>query len=237
MLPARNEAAALPGLIRELRRCAALVVVVDDASTDGTAAVAREAGAEVISHSWRKGKTAAIRSALPRARGAEWILFMDADGQHDPADIARLWELRSDAGAVLGVRDLRSPRMPLLRRWANRAMSKILNALTGGTLSDTQCGFRLVRSHMLADWEPCGREYEWETELYGRLCRSGATLIAAPVATLYGQERSGIFWPRETWRFVCACMRILRERQRTKEFLPPTPTSAAVGWDVRSTEA
>lgn len=211
VLPVHNEAAHLPDLLRGLAELADNIVMVDDGSSDQSAALALEKNIRVIRHPQRMGKTSSIRSALPSAIRSKWILFMDGDGQHDPSDLQKFWNARHGTDAVLGVRDLDSSPMPRCRRMANRLMSGILRRIAGGEISDTQCGYRLVRSSWIADWAPRGKEYEWESELYGRLMRTRARIRTVPVRTIYRQERSKIFWPRETWRFLKTCLRMERQ--------------------------
>lgn len=216
VLPVRNEAGHLPGLLRQLRGLAENIILVDDASQDGSAALATGLGVRVIRHRTRRGKTSSIRSALPEALRSEWVLFMDADGQHDPADLERLWKARHGLDAVLGVRDLKSPQMPALRSLCNLVMSSVLHHLAGGRLSDTQCGYRLVRSAWFRGWRPLGKEYEWESELYGRLMLTEARVRAVTVKTIYSREKSKIFWPRETWRFLRTCLAIQRQKRTVR---------------------
>ena len=91
VLPAKNEAESLDALLKAItkRHPEAELIVVDDGSTDATAQVATAAGARVIHHPYSMGNGAAIKSGARAARG-EILVFMDADGQHDPEDIARL---------------------------------------------------------------------------------------------------------------------------------------------------
>ena len=91
VLPARNESQAIGFTVKGiLQHCPdAEVIVVNDGSTDNTAEIAEAAGAKVVHHPYSKGNGAAIKSGARAATG-EIIVFMDADGQHDPADIPRL---------------------------------------------------------------------------------------------------------------------------------------------------
>ncbi|WP_257645725.1 glycosyltransferase family 2 protein [Ottowia beijingensis] len=93
VMPAKNEAGAIGGVVKALKALMeeVEVIVVNDGSSDDTAAVATAAGARVVSHPYSKGNGAAVKTGARAATG-EVIVFMDADGQHDPADIARLLE-------------------------------------------------------------------------------------------------------------------------------------------------
>src|SRR5690554_7777074 len=91
VLPAKNESAAIGATVAEIIALLpdAEVIVVNDGSTDNTLEVAEAAGARVVSHPYSKGNGAAIKTGARAATG-EIVVFMDADGQHDPADIPRL---------------------------------------------------------------------------------------------------------------------------------------------------
>ena len=110
-IPARNEAAAIGRIVRGCRRAGFSVTVIDDASSDATALLAAEAGAEVLALSGpHHGKTAALHHALAGPPGAglyesvEWLFFLDGDGQHHPADLERFWNMRSHADLIVGNR-------------------------------------------------------------------------------------------------------------------------------------
>src|SRR6185295_6073689 len=105
IIPAFNEE-HVGEVVRELRALhpGATVLVVDDGSADRTGAVAAEAGARVIRHPYNKGNGAAVKSGLRAAR-TEWIVLLDADGQHPPEQAARLIERLADHDLVIGARD------------------------------------------------------------------------------------------------------------------------------------
>lgn len=201
LIPARNEAAAIARVVRECRRAGFAVCVVDDASRDGTARLAAEAGAEVRPLPGpHHGKTAALRhglAALPAE--VDWIFFMDGDGQHRPADLERFWAARDGADMIVGNRMPDSSRMPRLRRWTNRAMSR---ALRGSGILDSQCGFRLVRRAWLETWLPRGHHFQFETELALLAATRPCRVVNLPIAAIYAGEQSKIAPGRDAVNFA-----------------------------------
>ncbi len=152
MVPAFNEEATIRRTIEHLKDAAsahaghASVIVIDDGSTDGTADLARAAGADrVVGHPSNLGLGAAVRTGLKAARqaGADVVVKLDADGQHDPADIARLIRpiLDDEADLVYGNRFAGIEyRMPLVRRLGNRTFTALMRRLTRWPLRDSQPG-------------------------------------------------------------------------------------------------
>jgi glycosyltransferase involved in cell wall biosynthesis len=156
VLPALNEEDSVGGVVAEVRRARpdADVLVVDDGSTDGTAPRAREAGARVMTLPFNLGIGGAMRAAYRYAhdRGYRYVVQVDADGQHDPADLRRLQEAMRGADVVVGARfagigdyDLRGP-----RRWAMRLLALVLSRLTSVALTDPTSGFRMVNERALS---------------------------------------------------------------------------------------
>lgn len=146
-LPAKNEAAKVGGVVAEILELypTAEIIVVDDGSTDDTAALAQAAGACVISHPYSKGNGAAIKTGA-RAASGEVIVFMDADGQHDPADIpALLARLDEGHDMVVGARQTGS-QASIGRGLANRFYNRLASYMTGHRVEDLTSGFRAVRA-------------------------------------------------------------------------------------------
>lgn len=145
VLPARNEAAAIALTINKIKELVevAEIIVVDDGSTDDTASIAANAGAKVIEHPYSKGNGAAIKTGARAAKG-DIIVFMDADGQHDPADIPRLIT-RLDQGCdmVVGARCAES-QASVGRGFANRIYNWLASYMTGHRVEDLTSGFRVV---------------------------------------------------------------------------------------------
>lgn len=147
VIPAKNEA---EGLRRTLPRLwesqpGAELIVVDDGSTDDTAAVAAAHGARVLSSPYSMGNGAAIKRGA-RAAAGEVIVFMDADGQHDPAEIASLLErLGQGYDMVVGARD-GAGQASAGRSLANRFYNRLASWMTGHRVADLTSGFRAARA-------------------------------------------------------------------------------------------
>jgi glycosyltransferase involved in cell wall biosynthesis len=201
LIPARNEAATIGDVVRGCRRAGFSVTVIDDASSDVTAALAAEAGAEVLALSGpHHGKTAALYHALLRLPDSvDWIFFLDGDGQHHPADLERLWRRRSQADLVVGNRFPDAARMPALRRWTNRVMSALLR---GSGILDSQCGFRLVRRAWLGRWLPAGHHFQFETEMALLAATHPTRVVNLPIPATYAREESKIVPWRDALNFA-----------------------------------
>jgi glycosyltransferase involved in cell wall biosynthesis len=200
LIPARNEAATIGAVVGGCRAAGFAVRVIDDASSDATARLAREAGAEVlVPRGPQHGKTAALRHALLSAPGGiDWFFFLDGDGQHDPADLARFWAARHEADLIVGNRLPDAARMPLLRRWTNRAMSAVLRR---SGIADSQCGFRLVRRAWLGAWTPAGHHFQFESEMALLAAARPTRVVNLPIAATYAREESKIVPWRDAVNF------------------------------------
>ncbi|MEO8045001.1 MAG: glycosyltransferase family 2 protein [Spartobacteria bacterium] len=214
-LDRRNVAAVIPAYHEEVhvggvaeRTCAQLdhVVVIDDGSTDATAARAREGGAEVIVHPVNRGKGESIKTGLRHwlAREAiEYILILDADGQHLPDEIGRFLAAAnaSEAGLFIGTRMNDVREMPFVRRTVNRYMSGRISRLCGQDVPDTQCGYRMIQ-HTLAPHLLAGTSrFDYETEMLIIASRAGFRIASVPISTIYSDEVSSIHPVRDTLRF------------------------------------
>ena len=216
LIPARNEAATIGQVVRGCRCAGVSVTVIDDASSDATARLALQAGAEVLALPGpHHGKTAALHHALARLPGTgrpgtglpesvDWLFIMDGDGQHHPADLDRFWNMRSDADLIVGNRFADAARMPLLRRWTNRAMSALLRR--SGIL-DSQCGFRLVRRAWLGSWLPAGHHFQFETEMALLAAARPGRILNLPIAATYAREESKIVPWRDALNFARCLLR------------------------------
>ncbi|MBC8071160.1 MAG: glycosyltransferase family 2 protein [Deltaproteobacteria bacterium] len=187
VIPARNEAATIAEVVRGClaQPGIAEVIVVDDASTDGTATAATAAGATVLRSETPLGKGAAMRLGMAHARG-DTIVLLDGDGQDPPGDIPRLLAaLEHGAELAIGSRFLGTfepGAITAVDRFGNRALSRVLDRLYGVALTDTQAGFRAIRRTLLERLELRARHFEIETELLVRSLQAGATVVEVPVS-------------------------------------------------------
>ena len=185
IIPAFNEAATIADVVE--RAVGYLpVVVIDDGSTDDTAARAEAAGAEVIRHPRRLGKGQALRTGMAAAavRGASAVVTLDGDGQHDPADIPRL---RAAAGSpealVIGGRLGTSGGFVRERLNAVRVAGFFMNWVTGLSVEDTQSGFRLYPLGLVRELPTRRGGFVFETEVLVAAARRGVTVREVPVST------------------------------------------------------
>lgn len=147
IIPARNEAGGLRKLLPEIvaRMPDAELIVVDDGSTDETAGICRQYGTKLVSHPYGMGNGAAIKSGARVALG-EVLVFMDADGQHQPQDIPLLLEkLAQGYDMVVGARSRRS-QAGMHRAAANGFYNKLASWMVGQKVADLTSGFRAVRA-------------------------------------------------------------------------------------------
>ena len=147
VLPAKNEAEGLRRFLPALRAAHPLaeILVVDDGSSDATAEVARAAGATVLSNPYSLGNGASIKRGACAAQG-ELIVFMDADGQHQPSDVAALLaELEKGHDMVVGAR-VKGGQANIGRGLANAFYNRLASWMTGHRILDLTSGFRAVRA-------------------------------------------------------------------------------------------
>jgi glycosyltransferase involved in cell wall biosynthesis len=204
IIPAFNEAATIQDVIRGLRQSVPHILVVDDGSTDQTAWLAREAGAEVLELGSNRGKGHAVRAAIEAvsARDFTHALMLDGDMQHLPSEARLLLDAASQTGvdAVIGERRFGRDAMPASRYHANRVGSRVLSWFVGSRFRDTQCGFRVFRVDALRGLVLRARGYEIETEMLVKLSRRGARMMTVPITAVYAGQRSKLRPVRDTTR-------------------------------------
>ena len=219
LIAAFNEERHVGQVVKGTAPYVSQVIVVDDGSTDATAANACKAGAIILKHGRNLGKGCAVRTGLAYVLNEphSHVLFLDADLQHDPAEIPKLVERATNGVGdfVLGEREFSKCAMPAARFYSNVIGSRILSQFIGADVADSQSGFRLIRADLLRKIVLTGRGYEIETEMLIKLARAGATLECVPVKRLhYEGSRSKIRPFRDTFR---TCMLALGYRYLSGE--------------------
>jgi glycosyltransferase involved in cell wall biosynthesis len=206
VIPAYNEEKHIGDVVRRTRQSLDNVLVVDDGSGDKTPGRAREAGAEVIVHEQNRGKGETIKTGLRHwfDRQFDFVIILDADGQHRPEEIDRFIAAATSADEpklILGnrMKDLSS--MPLVRRIVNGWMSQRISALCGQEIPDTQCGFRLLHRQLIPDLLGGAARFDYETEMLIVASRKGFRIGSVPISTVYSDEVSSIHPVRDTLRF------------------------------------
>ncbi|MBC8097597.1 MAG: glycosyltransferase family 2 protein [Akkermansiaceae bacterium] len=216
IVPCLNEGAAIGGLIQSIREGLPAVFVIDDASSDDTADNAARAGAEVLRQATNQGKGAALQAGWKWAAdaGFKWVLTMDGDGQHLPADIPGFLDCaeRTDSDLVVGNRMQNPAGMPWLRRKVNRWMSDRLSAIAQTPLPDSQCGFRLIRLEALAGLTVNAAHFEIESEVLLAFARANRRIAFVPIQVIYKSERSKIHPLRDTLRWLKWMRSVTAER-------------------------
>ena len=206
LIPAFNASATIGALVRAIKQYGFDIIVIDDGSSDGTAASASTAGALVMSLLKNQGKGVALRTGFTYAvrQRYEGVITMDGDGQHDPADIARLVSVAEaqHAGIVVGNRMTDVTSMPRIRVWKNGVMSRIISRPTRQAIPDPQCGFRFIRTEVLAHLPLRAKRYEIETEMLFSAAAHQWRIVSVPVRTIYTDRGSHIRPVRDTLRFL-----------------------------------
>ena len=189
------------------------VIVVDDGSTDGTARIAREAGAEILTHGRNLGKGASLRDGLEKAfsDGFDPAIVLDGDGQHDWDEIPLFLDADREGrlDVIVGNRMGRPEGMPLVRRLTNRVTSFFASRLAGQKIPDSQCGFRLIHGNAFRRMEFKTMRYDTETEILMEAARGGCRIGSVAVRTIYGAEKSEINPVRDTIRFIRLVIRYM----------------------------
>lgn len=215
VIPAYNEATRIGPVIAGARPFLP-VLVVDDGSRDATAVVAEDAGATVLRQAPNQGKGQALKAGFRWALDHNYaaVITLDADGQHDPAEIRTFLNkyVTTHADLIIGAREFRQ--MPTVRRFANWLGGRMLSWAVGQRIIDNQSGYRLI-THRLMQATLSSDEggFEFEVEMIITCVQHRYRLEWVPIRTIYGTEPSHINPVQHATNFV----RIVWEtRQRTR---------------------
>ncbi|MFH1409346.1 MAG: glycosyltransferase family 2 protein [Nanoarchaeota archaeon] len=192
VIPGYNEGSRIAEVIKQAKRYAEHVVVVDDGSKDDTEKVARKQGAIVFRHIINLGKGAALKTGCDYAveQGAEQIIVIDSDGQHDPKDIPRFLKGLQRHDIVFGQRRF-DKHMPWLLKFGNSAIDFMVKILYGLDLQDTQCGYRAFtgKAYKKVRWK--ASDYSMESEMIANAGRNNLKYTTVKIATVYTDKYKG----------------------------------------------
>ncbi|MBI4432739.1 MAG: glycosyltransferase family 2 protein [Candidatus Omnitrophica bacterium] len=207
LIPAYNEAKNIRRVVSAVMSGGFPVLVVDDASQDRTLAEIAGLPIHTLRLPENKGKGAALRAGFAwfLEKRYQALIMMDADGQHDPAELDVFMDaLQKENGAVLliGNRMHNPLEMPLLRRVTNRFLSGTLSFLARRSVPDSQCGFRALTRAAIQRMRLQTNRFEIESEMVLEAARAGCVIRSVPIRSVYEGAASQINPWRDTLRFL-----------------------------------
>lgn len=231
IVPAFNEADSIAAVVADLRAADAWheILVIDDGSKDATADRASEAGARVVRHPYNKGNGAAVKTGIRNATG-EYILIVDGDGQHKPADARRLVSRLGEYDLVIGARST-GTQATHARRFGNSALNRLAGYLTDRDIPDLTSGFRAARREHLREFLhllPNGFSTPTTTTL--AFIKAGYNVAFEPVEARQRTGESKIRLARDGTKFLMIILRIVTLFSPLRVFLPFSIASFLVGF-------
>jgi glycosyltransferase involved in cell wall biosynthesis len=225
-----NEAGAIRDVVAQLQAAAPWreILVVDDGSSDQTAADARAAGARVIRHPYNKGNGAAVKTGIRQATG-EYVLIVDADGQHSPDDARRLVARLGEYDLVIGAR-APSSQATVGRRSGNALLNALAGYLSGRPIPDLTSGFRAARRDCLREFLhllPNGFSTPTTTTL--AFIRAGYSVTFEPIEARQRTGQSKIRFARDGARFFLILLKIITLFSPLRIFMPVSVLAFGVG--------
>jgi glycosyltransferase involved in cell wall biosynthesis len=229
VIPAYNEEEGIGAIVRGVLSKGPFreVIVVDDGSTDRTLSCAEAAGARVIRHPYNKGNGAAVKTGLREARG-ETVLLLDADGQHDPSEMAQVLGPIGAYDMVIGSRSA-SDQSPV-RALGNLVFQALASWLTGRRIPDLTSGFRAAkRQPMLEILHLLPNGFSYPTTSCLAFLKSGLSVGFVPVKARKRVGKSKIRLVRDGVRFLLIILKIVTLYQPLKVFVPISALSFLLG--------
>ena len=225
-----NEADAIGTVVSSLRAAAPWreVLVVDDGSTDETSARARAAGACIVRHPYNKGNGAAVKTGVRRANG-DFVLIIDADGQHPPEDAQRIAARLGEFDLVIGARS-GATQATTARRLGNAVLNRFASYLTGRPIPDLTSGFRGARTECLREFLhllPNGFSTPTTTTL--AFIKAGYNVAFEPIDARQRSGHSKIRFAKDGTRFLLILLKIVTLFSPLRIFLPISLVSFATG--------
>jgi glycosyltransferase involved in cell wall biosynthesis len=226
VIPAKDEAEGLPGVLSGVKaalegaRLTYEIVVVDDGSTDGTGDAARSAGVRVVRHAFPMGNGAAVKAGIRAAR-ADVVALLDADGQHDPADLPRLLEALGDEWTMVVGARTGGFGAGIHRGIANRVYAALASYVSGTRIPDLTSGFRVVRREAARRFlYMLPNTFSYPSTLTLALLRSGRPVRFLPVKARRRTGTSKLRVVRDGTRFFLIILRVATAFSPLRVFLP-----------------
>ncbi|MBR5107662.1 MAG: glycosyltransferase family 2 protein [Bacteroidales bacterium] len=197
VIPTFNNGGTVSDVVRGVLRQGLPVLVVDDGSTDDTQVKLKDLDIRVLRHETNRGKGRALKTGLEAARklGYRFAVTLDADGQHDPADIPALVAAAGERTLVIGSRNLTAEGMPSGNTFANKFSNFWFTVQTGRKLPDTQTGFRVYPLEDLPSLKLLTARYEAELALLVFSAWKNLRIVPVPVRVYYPEDRVSHFRP------------------------------------------
>jgi glycosyltransferase involved in cell wall biosynthesis len=230
VIPAYREADVIGDVVSGLRRAAAWreIIVVDDGSGDTTAAAAEAAGARVIRHPYNKGNGASVKSGIRAATG-EFVLIIDADGQHPPADAARIVSRLGEYDLVVAAR-AHATQATLGRRIGNHLLNSLAAYMTGRPIPDLTSGFRAARREHLKEFiHLLPNRFSTPTTTTLAFVKAGYSVHFEPIEARPRVGKSKIRLARDGAKFFLIVLKVVTLFSPLRVFLPVSAASFAVG--------
>jgi len=215
LIPAYNAGQTLGAVLEKIRPLTMDVIVVDDGSVDQTKRVALEHGVLLLEHPSNLGKGTALRTGFQHVLQKDYqvVITLDADGQHDPSEIPSLLRIFQSIkpDILIASRAMEFDRMTFLRRFWNRLGVKAVARLCHADITDSQSGFRLIRTEILKGVSLLTSGYETELELLIKACKKGFNVLSVPTITprVDGTESSHFRPVTDTWKECKLFLRML----------------------------
>lgn len=240
VIPAFNEEEAIAGVVAGLSAVGPWheIIVVDDASSDATGAAAEAAGARVIRHPYNKGNGASVKSGIRAATG-EFLLIIDADGQHPPSDATRIVSRLGEYDLVVGARS-QATQATALRRLGNTALNRLAGYLTGRSIPDLTSGFRGARLACLREFlHLLPNRFSTPTTTTLAFTKAGYNVAFEPIEARTRVGSSKIRLLRDGTKFMLIVLKIVTLFSPLRVFLPISVASFALGagyaaWTIAS---
>lgn len=192
VIPAYNEETNIRNIISETKKYIKNIIVVDDGSKDKTSEKSKKEGVIVLKHIINLGKGAALKTGCDYAlkHGADKIIVLDADAQHEPSQIPDFLKQLENADVVLGYRKP-NKEMPFILKYGNWFINKITKLLYGINLHDTQCGYRAFTSDAYKKIRWKASNYSMESEMIANIGKRNLKYKEMPIKTIYADKYKG----------------------------------------------